>query len=1086
MGQKRVSLWRSLAYISILISVLVNPLLILASDKEATVSAEIEITVTPTIEVIPTKEASPTATPTIEITPTEVATPTATLTPEFTVTPVPTKEISEVSPTMAPTPLPTVTPTKVLITGVIETVIRENNESRTDLLNPVLSTDKADYQPTEIVIISGKKFLPNTAYVLKITADNLNVSYSISTDNTGSFIYSYQLDGIYRPGYLIESLDTDNKVIASTTFTDLPAENYLFFSEYIEGSSYNKAIEIYNPTNLAIGLSGYSVKIYIDGAGSAATTIALSQTINANDVYVVCNSRANVLVLSQCDLTTGSLDFNGNDAVALQNGPNTVDVIGQIGVDPGTEWGNGLTSTADNTLVRKCGISQGDTNGADIFNPATQWDGYAADTFGYLGSHTINCFQPDSDGDSVPDSTDICPTVANPGQEDADGDGKGDACDNCVNAVNPNQEDSDSDGIGNVCDTYNCLYQGAEVCGDGIDNNCDGFVDEACDDTIAPITTSNAGSYTFGTWTNGNVNMGLICSDNSSGCKNTYWCDDGGAVICIPGISGLNFQTNVFNFLFDTEGTWYLRYQSDDNQENLEITQTRIIKIDKTAPTATVNYSTTNLTNQDVVATLNPSESVTVINNGGLANHTFTNNGDFTFGFVDIAGNTGNIMASVDNIDKTPPVVNFVDPTPDDNTVLNLNYADIEVKALDASKCWIKKSMVLNGDFENQNLAGWESGGAASWTVDCTNKYAGSCSAKSGYLGNQDNVETWLKQSISLANNGDLNFWWKVESENSFDYLRFYIDDIEKNNISGSKDWQQISYSVSAGNHIIKLNYTKDYSVTRDPDSGWIDEASINEAGEGIEMTKGENDNFYGRMENMINGSHSYKVRCQDVAGNVGFSSERQIIINVESVTPTPTPTNTPTLSFAPAELQTGEPTSTPKLTPTIVKDSCQDEAPGSAPHLLSAEKSGFDEVILKWEKADDPVSYYLLAYGYKSEEMLFGNPNIGNSDTTEYTVKSLSGGKKYYFKIRAGNGCMPGSFSNELSVDMGGQKTTGGTVSPDFQENVLGVEETKTDVTEENIINSSQYPWWRVIYWAGSGLGLLVLSYLVLKKRED
>jgi len=50
----------------------------------------------------------------------------------------------------------------------------------------------------------------------------------------------------------------------------------------------------------------------------------------------------------------------------------------------------------------------------------------------------------------------------------------------------------------------------------------------------------------------------------------------------------------------------------------------------------------------------------------------------------------------------------------------------------------------------------------------------------------------------------------------------------------------------------------------------------------------------------------------------------------------------------------------------------------------------------------------------------------------------------------------------------------------------LYAIEETKTDVTEENIINSSQYPWWRVIYWAGSGLGLLVLSYLVLKKRED
>ena len=117
--------------------------------------------------------------------------------------------------------------------------------------------------------------------------------------------------------------------------------------------------------------------------------------------------------------------------------------------------------------------------------------------------------------------------------------------------------------------------------------------------------------------------------------------------------------------------------------------------------------------------------------------------------------------------------------------------------------------MILNGDFENQNIDGWESGGFAPWIVDCTNKYGGSCSAKSGNVANKDNVETWLKQSVSLANNGDLGFWWKVESENSFDYLRFYVDEVEKNNISGSKDWQQVSYPVNVGDHIIKWNYTK-------------------------------------------------------------------------------------------------------------------------------------------------------------------------------------------------------------------------------------------------------------------------------------
>ena len=60
---------------------------------------------------------------------------------------------------------------------------------------------------------------------------------------------------------------------------------------------------------------------------------------------------------------------------------------GRSAVDPGTEWGTGLTSTADNTLRRKAGIEAGDPNGSDPFNPALEWDGFATDTFGGLGSY---------------------------------------------------------------------------------------------------------------------------------------------------------------------------------------------------------------------------------------------------------------------------------------------------------------------------------------------------------------------------------------------------------------------------------------------------------------------------------------------------------------------------------------------------------------------------------------------------------------------------------------------------------------------------------------------------------------------------
>ena len=94
--------------------------------------------------------------------------------------------------------------------------------------------------------------------------------------------------------------------------------------------------------------------------------------------------------------------------------------------------------------------------------------------------------------------------------------------------------------------------------------------------------------------------------------------------------------------------------------------------IDKNPPTATVNYSSTDPTNSDVVASLVPSEAITVTNNGGFTSYTFTENGSFIFEFADPAGNTGTTIATVDWIDKTPPTttVNYSSTSPTNSDVV--------------------------------------------------------------------------------------------------------------------------------------------------------------------------------------------------------------------------------------------------------------------------------------------------------------------------------------------------------------------------------------------------------------------------------
>ncbi len=162
----------------------------------------------------------------------------------------------------------------------------------------------------------------------------------------------------------------------------------LYFSEYIEGSSNNKALEIYNNTGASVDLSQYRIRQFTNGSATASLTFTLSGTLAQGSTFVFAHSAAVSAIVTKAQQTSGAGLFNGNDAIALTRADGTlVDVIGQIGMDPGTEWGTGLASTANNTLRRKAGIDAGRTAGTSAFDPALEWDGYATDIFDGLGRH---------------------------------------------------------------------------------------------------------------------------------------------------------------------------------------------------------------------------------------------------------------------------------------------------------------------------------------------------------------------------------------------------------------------------------------------------------------------------------------------------------------------------------------------------------------------------------------------------------------------------------------------------------------------------------------------------------------------------
>jgi predicted extracellular nuclease len=185
-------------------------------------------------------------------------------------------------------------------------------------------------------------------------------------------------------------------VVVLVPATAEAAAGDLFFSEYIEGTSNNKALEIYNPGPNPVNLTQqlYGVQMHFNGNPTPTLTINLAGVIAPGGTFVLAQSTADPAILAKAQMTSSAGWFNGDDAVSLRKGNDFVDVIGQIGFDPGTEWGTDLTSTADNTLRRKKAITTGDTNGADAFDPAVEWEGFATNTFDGLGVHTVGPDEP--------------------------------------------------------------------------------------------------------------------------------------------------------------------------------------------------------------------------------------------------------------------------------------------------------------------------------------------------------------------------------------------------------------------------------------------------------------------------------------------------------------------------------------------------------------------------------------------------------------------------------------------------------------------------------------------------------------------
>ena len=204
--------------------------------------------------------------------------------------------------------------------------------------------------------------------------DGWNGNFLTVTDDDGTVYLSFEVTGAAGAGEVVTATFT----VGALPPPPAPA---VFFSEYAEGSSNNKYLEIYNGTGSTVDLVDYLVLGNYNGNPFNDTLRFPAGTALADgDVFVVAHEDASAGITALADSLIENPYANGTSYIAVFNGDDVralvhisgtdsaiIDIIGTLeGGDPGDGWDvAGVTeATKDHTLVRKDAVMEGNGNWA--------------------------------------------------------------------------------------------------------------------------------------------------------------------------------------------------------------------------------------------------------------------------------------------------------------------------------------------------------------------------------------------------------------------------------------------------------------------------------------------------------------------------------------------------------------------------------------------------------------------------------------------------------------------------------------------------------------------------------------------------
>lgn len=144
------------------------------------------------------------------------------------------------------------------------------------------------------------------------------------------------------------------------------------------------------------------------------------------------------------------------------------------------------------------------------------------------------------------------------------------------------------------------------------------------------------------------------------------------------------------------------------------------------------------------------------------------------------------------------------------------------------------------------------------------------------------------------------------------------------------------------------------------------------------------NTNSYTLTSSLKDANWYFRVKATDVVGNSSdYSTANTTIYTVKPGTPTFCATQTPS---------------------------------GINPWLYEANSNSRDSIVLRFISQQTQIDHFAIEYGIKSGDYKYSVLDI-SKDVTSYIVENLSANTAYFFRIRAGNGCATGNWSNEISA---------------------------------------------------------------------